>query len=171
MAIRFQAYRMTDASTPLAQSYFNPVFQDLDVRMDALEQLKISWEAAVSELQVYGLQRLDAGISPLLAQVRADVESLVATINGYDGLITFADIAHFVPAVAAAVTYDGQGRVATLSETLSDQSTRTTTYGYTPAGLVETETLVVGSVRRVTTYSYNGQGLVTGWTVTETEIE
>lgn len=70
MPSRFERYRMVDGSTPLAARYFNQVWQDIDLRIATLEEIKLSWQNAVDEVVRFGLTRIDELIrEPLQAVV------------------------------------------------------------------------------------------------------
>lgn len=69
MPSRFERYRVVDGKTPMAARYFNPVFQDLDLRIASLEEVRISWDNAVSEVVKFGLARIDELITEPLRDV------------------------------------------------------------------------------------------------------
>lgn len=69
MPSRFERYRVVDGKTPLAARYFNPVFQDLDLRLASLEEVRISWDTAVKEVVKFGLTRIDELITEPLREV------------------------------------------------------------------------------------------------------
>lgn len=88
MATRLPIYLMRDGRTRLGQGYFNPVWADLDSRLDALERLKVDWNAQVSQLRELGLVRIDDYIRPLteeldqlLAQGQQTAAELVAVLE------------------------------------------------------------------------------------------
>lgn len=166
MATRLSQYRMQDGRTPLGQDYFNPIWADLDRRLDTIERLRVEWLTAVSELQAQGLARVDAVLVPLIADAQAQLAALVDAAAGLADVLVAADIRHFEPAVAGALTYDVQGRISVLTETLANAATRTTTYSYDGDGQVATAAQTVAGVARTTTYSYS-DGKITGWTVAE----
>lgn len=58
---------MVDGKTRLSDEYFNPVWKDIDVRLDKLENKQISWDTAVRELNAFGLERIDNVLAPLIA--------------------------------------------------------------------------------------------------------
>lgn len=68
---QFDKYRMVDGETPLAARYFNPVWQDIDLRLASLEEVKIAWQAAVDEVVRFGLVRIDELINEPLQAVLA----------------------------------------------------------------------------------------------------
>lgn len=63
-------YRMKDGSTKLAESFFNPVLQDLDVRLHAQEEVQKTWEGAIDILNKYGLKRIDDYLLPTIGRVQ-----------------------------------------------------------------------------------------------------
>ena len=68
---QFDKYRMVDGATPLAARYFNNVWKDIDLRLASLEEVKISWSAAVDEVVRFGLARIDELINEPLQAVLA----------------------------------------------------------------------------------------------------
>lgn len=75
MARRFDTtYRMKDGSTRLGESFFNAVFQDLDLRLHTQEQIEKDWLAAVEVLNRYGLQRINEYLSPAIVRVQNIIE-------------------------------------------------------------------------------------------------
>ena len=77
MPARFDAYRMTDGKTPLSARYFNPVWQDLDLRLVELEALRVGWLEAVSQVSNLGLAR----INELVGAPMATVNEAIATLQ------------------------------------------------------------------------------------------
>jgi hypothetical protein len=90
MATRLSQYRMQDGRTPLGQDYFNPIWADLDRRLDTIERLRVEWLAAVNELQAQGLERIDASLTPLLAQLQEDAAAVIATLESLGEMATAA---------------------------------------------------------------------------------
>lgn len=83
MARRFETnYRMKDGTTPLGETFFNPVFRDLDLRIHAQEEIEKDWLAAVAELNRFGLRRIDEFLAPAVQQISdvAEIGFLTATI-------------------------------------------------------------------------------------------
>ena len=76
---QFDKYRMVDGTTPLAARYFNAVWQDLDLRLASLEEVKIAWQEAVDEVVRFGLVRIDELITEPLQAVVALSEQAQAT--------------------------------------------------------------------------------------------
>lgn len=71
MPSRFDKYRVKDGVTRLGEAYFNPVFQDIDLRIVALEALRLSWEDAVRSVSTFGLARINEVIGPSLSEAVA----------------------------------------------------------------------------------------------------
>lgn len=69
MPSRFEKYRVKDGVTPLGERFLNPVFQDIDLRLAGLEDLRLSWEAAVRAVSDYGLVRINDVLGPALLEV------------------------------------------------------------------------------------------------------
>ncbi len=83
MTMRYPAYVMKDGKTRLSEGYFNPIWREIDTRLDTLEGLRVSWQAAVSELQAFGLARINDALEPqyaALADLVAQADQLVAQI-------------------------------------------------------------------------------------------
>jgi hypothetical protein len=90
MATRLTQYRMQDGRTPLGQDYFNPIWADLDRRLDTIERLRVEWLAAVAQLEGQGLARIDESLTPLLTQLQADAAAVIATLEGLGEMATAA---------------------------------------------------------------------------------
>jgi len=92
MPTRFDKYRVRDEITPLSERFLNPVFQDIDLRIAALEELEISWEAAVRVVTDFGLLRINEILAPTFVAVaneleqakenRADIVALLGKAQG-----------------------------------------------------------------------------------------
>lgn len=67
---------------------------------------------------------------------------------------------------ASTVTYDGNGRVSGITETLP-QGERATVLTYTAAGRVNNVAETLAGKTRTTTYAYDGAGRVSGYAVVE----
>lgn len=78
MPTRFDAYRMRDGVTPLAEDYFNPLLADIDARIAALEERRADLDGAISSLQGFGLERIDAVMQAPLAQLNAAIADAMA---------------------------------------------------------------------------------------------
>ncbi|MFS4552081.1 hypothetical protein [Comamonas resistens] len=76
---QFDKYRMVDGITPLAARYFNKVWQDIDLRLASLEEIKIAWQSAVDEVVKFGLVRIDELIQEPLRDVLALSEQAQGT--------------------------------------------------------------------------------------------
>lgn len=78
MPNRFERYRVRDGVTVLGERYFNPVFQDVDLRLAALEDIRMSWEAAVQAVSDFGLLRINEVIGPAVEGVAGQVAEIEA---------------------------------------------------------------------------------------------
>ncbi|MBF2054696.1 MAG: hypothetical protein IGS03_14720 [Candidatus Sericytochromatia bacterium] len=92
MALKFPQYLMRDGVTRLGEDYFNPVWRDLDGRLDTLEKLKISWQTAVSEIQQFGIQRIDTVLAPVIEDITTTLASANAAAAELQQIIEDADI-------------------------------------------------------------------------------
>lgn len=81
MPSRFDKYRVKDGLTKLGEAFFNPVFGDIDLRLVALEQVKITWEDAVDALTQYGLARINDALLPALDNMAVIVDEKSAEIE------------------------------------------------------------------------------------------
>lgn len=79
----FEKYRVTDGKTRLDAAFFNPVHQDIDLRLHAVETLKMSWESAVDDLTRFGLRRIDGVLAPTLHGIQelAELGFLTAPVS------------------------------------------------------------------------------------------
>ena len=73
---KFEQYRFRDNDI-LTARVLNQRFEDIDLRIHNLEELKVSWEEAVREIQNYGLLRINEAVSPLINDLQTQADSLV----------------------------------------------------------------------------------------------
>ena len=92
MATRYLSYAMVDGKTRLGGEYFNPVWKDIDTRLDKLESKQISWDEAVRELNEFGLERIDNTIGPVLAAAQVELAEAQAASAQLQQMIEDADI-------------------------------------------------------------------------------
>ncbi len=78
MPSRFDRYRVKDGATVLGERYFNPVLQDIDVRLAALEDVRVSWEDAVQAVADFGLLRINEIVGPALVSANEGVAEIEA---------------------------------------------------------------------------------------------
>lgn len=78
MTMDLETYKITDGQTPLSAETFNPRFYAIVRRLHALETVVIDWSAAVSQVQNYGLKRINEAIVPLVEGLKSDVAALLA---------------------------------------------------------------------------------------------
>jgi len=84
MATRLDKYRMADGRTPLSADYFNPVWADLDARLDDLERRRADFDQAIRDLTAFGLERIDTLIGPAMDDLNS---KLIAVQKSYDELV------------------------------------------------------------------------------------
>ena len=129
MPTRFDAYRMRDGQTPLAGRYFNAVFQDIDLRIAGLEDLRVSWQEVIRTVTDFGLVRINEVLAPAfdamgdnLRQAQQHIEEIeakrlaaVQALQGLDAAIASyqdearADIAAWkAQTLASLATWRGQ---------------------------------------------------------------
>lgn len=89
-------------------------------------------------------------------------------LDGQQTQITDNDFA--LPAVNAAGTFSVDGMVLTWLETLNDGRTRSAAYTYLSNGMIDTETVVIGTLQRIVNFNYDLNGRLTGWTTTESAL-
>lgn len=88
MPARFDKYRMRDGVTPLAERYFNSVFQDIDARIADIEARKISYDEAVKTLTDFGLLRINEVLAPSMDELAAAMDAVEARRVELDAAIT-----------------------------------------------------------------------------------
>lgn len=74
--IKRDRYRVKDGITTLGESFLNAIFADLDTRLHGLEELKVSWLAAVTELQNFGLERINGALEPTMMEMNQLLEAI-----------------------------------------------------------------------------------------------
>jgi hypothetical protein len=79
MPSRFDKYRVKDGLTRMGEAFFNPVFQDIDLRLSGLEALRISWDDAVRAVSAYGLVRLNEVLGPSLTDAVEKTDEIEAS--------------------------------------------------------------------------------------------
>lgn len=88
---RFDLYRMKNESTPLSEEYFNPIWFDIDSRLDALESIKVSWEEAVRTISQYGIVRIEELIRPAWQHLQTKRQEANTIVNEIRDLRESAD--------------------------------------------------------------------------------
>lgn len=81
MPSRIDRYRMVDGVTPIAARYFNPIWQDVDLRLVSLEGLSVSWEESVRRVSDLGLTRINEVLRPALNAVEQSVHNAEQMID------------------------------------------------------------------------------------------
>ncbi len=116
MARNLRQY-LVDENTPVSPEWVRRVFGDIDARIDALEQLKADWQAAVDVLTSQALQRIDEALLPAFEEVQALTSvgafftatsaSDVAVGTGLKTFIVDEPRKNFVPAEYVVITAAG----------------------------------------------------------------
>ena len=90
MARQFEKYRMRDGASILNESFFNPIFNDLDLRLHQQELIEKDWQGQIRELNRLGLRRIDENLAPALEELEEIIELgfLTATLQD-NASITF----------------------------------------------------------------------------------
>lgn len=123
MATRYSSYVMKDGSTRLGQDYFNPIFKDLDTRLDKMENLRISWEAAVQDLNQFGLERINTVLAPVIESTNAALDNAANLVAELEQIIEDADLEGDFAAQTASVITLLETQSAEVEAALESQST------------------------------------------------
>lgn len=193
MAIQYPRYRMRDGQTRLAEGYFNPIWQDLDGRLNRIEALRVERESAVAELAQFGVERLDATVAPLVAHAQAQLVEADALGTQLAELVEDLDwTAHLTAELAEhsatvqvwldaveerldrttppdglAITYDAEGRITEMTEQ-TPLGPRTAVLGYDAmSGRLESVAATLAGVTRTETLIYDGDGRIESVAVAE----
>ncbi len=84
---QLEKYRFRDGVTPLNADTFNSRFFDIDARIHTLEQLKISWEKAISEVRNFAAERLNIVLAPAqdtIDSLTQQVQDLISNLTAYE---------------------------------------------------------------------------------------
>lgn len=137
-----------------------PAMQQLnDALADAIAQ-RDALIAAVGNVANLATQ------AQLAAAVQAEADARQAAIQAETNARQAAVAKLAERPSAATYTYDTNGRVTSVGETLPS-GTRTTTLTYDAQGRLSTAAVTQGGTTRTTTYGYDSTGRLTGLTVTE----
>lgn len=120
MATRLPNYQMRDGRTRLGQSYFNPIWADLDSRLDTLERIKLDWQSQVAQLRDLGLQRIDDYIRPVVDEVDALLTQATEETNGLADNLVNQHISPLVEQVEQ-ILQQAQADTDALAQTLVDE--------------------------------------------------
>ena len=118
MPSRIDRYRMVDGVTPIAARYFNPIWQDVDLRLVSLEGLSVSWEEAVRRVSDLGLTRINEVLRPALDAVEQSVHNAEQMINDVEQSrqAALAHVAELEQNVAAMATELSQALAAAAAQ-------------------------------------------------------
>lgn len=120
MATRLPNYQMRDGRTRLGQGYFNPIWADLDSRLDTLERLKLDWQSQVAQLRDLGLKRIDDYIRPVVDEVDALLTQATEETNGLAANLVSEHINPLVDRVEQ-ILQQAQTDTDTIAQTLVDE--------------------------------------------------
>lgn len=118
MPSRIDRYRMKDGVTPLAARYFNPVWQDIDLRLAELEQLRMGWQEAVRLVSDLGLARINEVIGGPLNTVNAAIEQVQQALADMPEVVVQGDLDAALQAEAAARAVLAQ-QITVINEALA----------------------------------------------------
>lgn len=164
MGTRFDRYRMKDGETVLGASYFNPVLQDVDLRIAALEQLQIDWQQAVDEISRFGLDRINAALVPAVEQATELLGQLLEDASGFrESLMREIRPSIIRPDVMEVEYRDG---VVTGLIERTAIGERMSQYVYDAEGRVVEASIVFNGVRRIEAYNWQ-DGAIVSMTATE----
>ena len=121
MPARFDAYRMTDGKTPLSARYFNPVWQDLDLRLVELEALRVGWLEAVSQVSNLGLARINELVGAPMATVNEAIATLQQSLAELPDVVLAGELDTALQAEAQARTLLAQ-QITALQQAIEDVS-------------------------------------------------
>ena len=121
MPARFDAYRMTDGKTPLSARYFNPVWQDLDLRLVELEALRVGWLEAVSQVSNLGLARINELVGAPMTTVNEAIATLQQSLAELPDVVLAGDLDTALQAEAQARALLAQ-QIAALQQAIEDVS-------------------------------------------------
>lgn len=124
MPSRIDRYRMVDGATPIAARYFNPIWQDVDLRLVSLEGLSVSWEEAVRRVSDLGLTRINEVLRPALDAVEQSVHNAEQMIDDVDQSrqAALAHVAELEAEVAAMATELAQALAAASAQVTAHEA-------------------------------------------------
>lgn len=179
MPTRFEAYRMRDGVTPLAEDYFNPLLADIDARIAKLEDQRADLQRVIDDVSAFGLARIDTLIGPAMASLNealadalAQRDALIAAVGNVENLATQAQLAAAVQAEAAERTAALAAEAGAREQAIAQATARPTaaTYTYDAAGRISSVTETLPSGTRTTDYTYDSAGRVTQSVATEGSV-
>ncbi len=156
-----------------------PSMAEVNTMLVQLRQRRDELEAAIGNVGDLATQtQMDSAIGDAMdAEAQARNEAITVAVQA-EATARAAEVTAEAAARAAAialatarpsastVTYDGNGRVSGITQTLP-QGERATVLTYTAAGRVNTVAETLAGKTRTTTYAYDGAGRVSGYAVVE----
>jgi len=123
MTLDLEKYTMTDGKTALSSAEFNARFYPIVRRLHVLEDLSISWSAAITSVQNYGLARINDAVQPLIDGLKGDLVNLIA--QGKTDLASqSAAVADMLTTTETRIDADLASQSATVAAKLADVDTR-----------------------------------------------
>ena len=156
-----------------------PSMAEVNAMLVQLRQRRDELEAAIGNVGDLATQtQMDSAIGDAMdAEAQARNEAITVAVQA-EATARAAEVTAEAAARAAAialatarpsaatVTYDGNGRVSGITETLP-QGVRSTVLTYNAVGRVNTVAETLAGKTRTTTYAYDGAGRVSGYAVVE----
>ena len=156
-----------------------PAMAEVTAMLELLRQRRDQLEAAIGNVGDLATQtQMDQAIGDavdaeaqarneaITLAVQAEATARAAAVTGEAAARAAAIALATARPSASTVTYDGNGRVSGITETLP-QGERATVLTYTAAGRVNTVAETLAGHTRTTTYAYDGTGRVSGYAVVE----
>jgi hypothetical protein len=122
MATRFEKYRMKDGLTPLSAAYFNLIWQDIDLRLAAVEEKKAAFEAAVTVLTDQGLLRINEALA-LPLQDAQDALEILRTEIGAVTTTLYEIMPDYFDVLAAELRAEVDARIAADAAAMAELET------------------------------------------------
>jgi len=170
MATRLDFYRIRDNKTPLSASELNRRFFDIDSRISDIERIEDQLAEEVSNFQQLGLTRIAEIVDPVVASAQQLIEDANDLINAASNIASVSDVdARTSWNDGATLSYDGSGRIDTITEVIGGES-KVVTMSYDENDRVSSVQTDWDGVRRTETFSYNVDDTISEVAVTEVAL-
>ncbi len=155
MTRKYLQYAFSAGKTPLSAKTFNDRFGDIDLRLDALEKIKVDWENAVLQLLQNGLAKINESLLPVITQAQEILASAEMQLgNG-----------------SCSIVYNQSGDIGEINYQIDEDNIYSILYEYAQNGLLSKETGKLNSqIIWQKTYLYDDKDRCIGWNVTRNEI-
>lgn len=104
MPSRFDKYRIRDGVSRMGEKTLNPIFQDIDLRLATIENLRVSWESAVDSVTRFGLRRIEEVIGPTITGIVAKGDDI--EIKRQAAIVALAELQSILANLEADVSAD-----------------------------------------------------------------